>query len=394
MTLKKKIAGFSIIELTISLVFVGLVGVMVWSFLPRLKALPIFAQANADSLAIANRAIDGFILANGRLPCPDSSADNTGTEDCTAGSITGWLPVRTLGISLQEKVRYGVYRDPRVTPAMDMDLAVMADRFKPLYPYNIPAGTDPYVQRLNGLDFCIGLLNVTQASGTVLTASSRSAAGAIIAEIPIAYGLAVAGKTNADNAGIGNVAGFDGSNSVAGKFEMQGAAKTAAYDDDTRTVGSAELFERLGCTQKLAAVNSTARTAYVAYDVDQVAAMYVRFRTFQVKVSELDNSMVDTARNLAITDLAVAIAQMAVAIAGGFETFGAGAFAIATGVAAIAMASYSLEEAVAAIPPAAQDLADAHSMKNASDNFKAQTNADLVTAVARMKAADAKGILP
>jgi phosphoribosylformimino-5-aminoimidazole carboxamide ribonucleotide (ProFAR) isomerase len=122
--------------------------------------------------------------------------------------------------------------------------------------------------------------------------------------------------------------------------------------------------------------------------------MYVRFRTFQVKVSELDNSMVDTARNLAITDLAVAIAQMAVAIAGGFETFGAGAFAIATGVAAIAMASYSLEEAVAAIPPAAQDLADAHSMKNASDNFKAQTNADLVTAVARMKAADAKGILP
>lgn len=376
--------GFSLIEFSIALVVVGFFITIGVTLIPRLMSSPIFGNANIENtLDQATRAIDGFVIANGRLPCP--ATNSLGVEDCSVGVVSGWLPVRQLGISLNEPVRYGVYREPSAVDTLDKDLAkkTIPDRYKPSFPYS---ASYSYISKINGLDFCIGLLNLTETGGSVLTAGQLA--------IPIAYGIAVGGKLNADNLTSGLWTQLDGLNSVSNRFELAGRAKNTTYDDDTRTVGSAELFERLGCTQKLAAVNFESRMSNVAYDVDQVADFYVRFRTFQVKVSELDNSMVATARDLAAADLAIGIAGSAVSIAGSLETFGAGAFAIATSVAAVSMATYSLVEAVKAVPKAAQDLADARSMKSASDNFKLQTASDLNLSFNRMKALDAKGILP
>lgn len=376
-------SAFTLIEFAVAITVVGVLAVSLVLFIPKIKSLPAFSQHAGNPLDQASKAIEGFVIANSRLPCPDTSANNSGVEDCTDGAITGWLPIRTLGISLSEPIRYGVYRQSMALAANDYDLALLKDRFIPLLPSSYAA---TYGVKKNGLDFCIGLLNLTEKGGTVLTAGDM---------IPIAYGLASAGVANADQMDHGTYSKFDGLNVVANRFEVAGKPKTNLYDDDTKTVGSAEFFERLGCTQKLAAVNSVGRAAYVAYDVDQVAAFYVKFRTFQVRVSELDNAMVGTARDLAIADLAISIAGMGVAVAGMFESPGpAGAFGIATAGAAIAMAGYSMSEALKEVPKAAADLQTAHQQKTASDNFKVQTAIDLTTAINTINTLDGKGIRP
>lgn len=380
---KHRNQGFTLIEFAVAITIVGILTVLLVLFIPKIKSLPAFSQHAGNPLDQAAKAIEGFAIANGRLPCPDISANNTGVEDCTDGAITGWLPIRTLGISLSEPIRYGVYRQSMTLASNDYDLALLKDRFIPLLPSSYAT---TYGIKKNGLDFCIGLLNLTEKGGTVLTAGDL---------IPIAYGLAAAGVANADQIDHGAYSKFDGLNVIVNRFEAAGKPKTNLYDDDTKTVGSAEFFERLGCTQKLAAVNSVGRAAYVAYDVDQVAAFYVKFRTFQVRVSELDNAMVGTARDLAIADLAISIAGMGVAVAGMFESPGpAGAFGIATAGAAIAMAGYSMSEALKEVPKAAADLQTARQQKTASDNFKVQTGIDLSNAINTINTLDGKGIRP
>lgn len=379
--------GFTLIELAVALAVVGVLSVAMAVFLPKINTLPAFSQHAGNTSEQATRAIDGFILANSRLPCPDSSADGTGEENCADGNIVGWLPTRTLGISLSEPVRYGVYRQSNAQEAKDYDLAVLKNRYVPLLPDSY-ATTYPKLK--NGLDFCIGLLNLTEKGGTVLSAGSSM--------IPIAYGIATAGKLNADNRGVGKEGQFDGLNSVPGRFELAGQYKSAVYDDDTRTVGSAELFERLGCTQKLASVNSVGRAAYVAYDVDQVAEFYVRFRTFQIKVRELDLDIANTARDLAATDIAISAAKMAVAITLLSQTkdplkITGAQIGVAAATAGTLAAANSLVGAIKRVSKAEESLATARKQKVASEKFKAETSDDLSAAMDTIKLLDTKGIL-
>jgi len=216
-----------------------------------------------------------------------------------------------------------------------------------------------------------------------------------VLQVPIAYGLAVAGAADADNvSGAGGKTLFDGLNATAGRFEMAGAAHSASYDDDTRTVGGAELFTRLGCATRLGETTGAARAAFAAYDINRVAGMYVDFRTFQIRVVDLNSQMVDTSIVLATADLAIAIGQAAVAAAGTFETFGAGAAAAVAAVGGIASASYSLAEAIKGLQEAAENKVTAASQKAAALGFQAQTASDLATAVSRVGTLDAQGLLP
>ena len=255
--------GFSLIELAVVLVVIGASGMVFWQFLPRLKGLPVIAKLTAPTLSRAEDALNGFILANSRLPCPDTTG--TGAEDCSVSAgapppTMGWLPHRTLGISLSERVRYGVYRAPAVAPASvttDGDLAALQDRHTPLLPPGVTS------TQSNGLDFCAALRNLAATPGTVLS-TSVSLNG--LQTVPIAYGMAVAGATDAD--GDGSL--FDGLNLAAGQFAASSTAHSSTYDDQSTTVGITELFTRLGCASRLAEANSAARAAYAAYDIDSL----------------------------------------------------------------------------------------------------------------------------
>ena len=300
--------------------------------------------------------------------------------------MKGWLPTRTLGISLSEPIRYGVYRESSVNLSIDKDLAALKNRFSPLLPTSLKTAYASFEQN-NPLDFCISALNLAEQAGSKLTAGPGL--------VTIAYGLAVGGLRNADGGSDGSL--FDGLNAntstATGQFEMQASAKHQTYDDETRTVGAAELFERLGCTQKLATINSAARASYVAYDLDQLAQFYVSFRTFQVKVSELEVTQAATAETLAIADTALSAAGVAMAIAGAFESFGAGAaIGLATSYASILISADELAAALEDKRTAAEDLVTSQAQLTAARNYQTQTAIDQEEAFQRIKRLDGKGL--
>lgn len=100
MTFLKQQTGFSLVEMAVVVVILGLVlGALL---------LPLQAQRNQafqtqteNTLETARRALLGFAQANGRLPCPAVAASN-GLEDPVGGgactSKLGYLPAATLGI--------------------------------------------------------------------------------------------------------------------------------------------------------------------------------------------------------------------------------------------------------------------------------------------------------
>ena len=126
--------GFSLVELSIVLVVLGLLGWAVAGSYDNTAALRDRDRAtqSAESLREALRA---FALRNGRLPCPDSSG--TGWEGNAAGVCApdveaGWLPYRSLGLDVPADAwhaAYGVYRNKLPIPAtIDADLAVASER--------------------------------------------------------------------------------------------------------------------------------------------------------------------------------------------------------------------------------------------------------------------------
>lgn len=388
---RARLRGFSLIELAVVLAIMGALGTVFWQFLPRIKSLPMMARLSAPALAKAEEALNGYVLVNSRLPCPDTTG--SGFENCliVAGApvpVVGWLPVRTLGLSLSERVRYGVYRAPVVPPASvttDGDLAVLKDRFQPLLPPGVTS------TQSNGLDFCVALRNLVATTGAVLTADivSGVAAGGP-RSVPIAYGLAVAGATDAD----GDGSPFDGLNVVAGQFSAAATPRSNSYDDQTTTVGVGELFTRLGCASRLAEANSAARAAFAAYDIDQFATRYVGFRTFAIRVREMNVQAANVGIAITTADVAIAVGTGWSGIALTAETGGSASGAVAAAVAAGLAATGALAAAIASKILADKALVLARSQSPPAQAFKAATLADLLQAGARAISLDQKGLLP
>jgi prepilin-type N-terminal cleavage/methylation domain-containing protein len=109
-------SGFSLIEIAVVLVIV--------SILVAIVASPLASQLETRrtedtrrQLDMINEALIGFAMANGRLPCASSLANN-GVEslanplavpaDGTCGSYNGFLPAVTLGISPQDQNGFAI----------------------------------------------------------------------------------------------------------------------------------------------------------------------------------------------------------------------------------------------------------------------------------------------
>ena len=383
--------GFSLIELAVVLVVIGASGMVFWQFLPRLQSLPVIAKLTAPTLSRAEDALNGFILANNRLPCPDTTG--AGVEDCSVGAgvappTMGWLPHRTLGLSFlsvpSERVRYGVYRAPAVAPAgvaTDGDLAALHDRHTPLLPPGFIS------TQSNGLDFCAALRNIAATPGTVLSTNVLLNG---TQTVPIAYGLAVAGATDAD----GDGSPFDGLNVAAGQFAASSTAHSSIYDDQTTTVGITELFTRLGCASRLAEANSAARAAFAAYDIDQFAIRYVDFRNFAVRVRQMNVQAANVGVAIATADLAISVGTGWSGVALTAVSAGGAGGGVAAAVAAGVAATLSLAAAVASKVLADQALVLAQSQSPPAQAFKTATAVDLLAAGARATSLDARGLLP
>lgn len=100
----KNNAGFTLIELAIVIVIVGLLlgGLLV----PISAQIDIQAYRKTnENLSEIKETLIGFAILNGRLPCPSTEADptsaNYGVEgvSCSSPVAEGYLPWKTLGIS-------------------------------------------------------------------------------------------------------------------------------------------------------------------------------------------------------------------------------------------------------------------------------------------------------
>lgn len=336
---QRNLKGYSLVEISIVLVVIGLLGFVSIKFLSKIGTHTLNQQFKND-LERADSAITGFIYSNSRLPCPDTNQD--GLEDCGLTSLQGALPINTLGIesTIQKKrgglIRYAVYRKANTTLTIDTDLAQLKDRYEPLLP-NSETSTQS-----NGLDFCLSLK--TAALGTTDTTQVNIGS----TSINVAYAIADSGTIDANNDGFL----FDGTNAAGVKFEKPNTSHLNNYDDNVLAIGFNELSGRLNCAKVLAQTNGAARASYAAYDMWLVSTQYKNFRDFNVHFLEIMKDIADTKVALAIAGEAIAALGVALAVVVGAET--AGAAAVVIGLAAVAFA-----DATAALVLAVMDQSGA-----------------------------------
>lgn len=209
--------------MAIVIVVVGIVISIVASVLPSLLASSKIRQARAQ-LETAGNALQGYSIANLRLPFADSNGD--GMED--TGVFSGTLPFRTLGLSSgtdvwSNPIRYAVY--------------------------GVAGGPDNLTRNFADADaFCAAITNASTAAFDIniahtTTASPCGGATATNASNQ-AYGLASGGLKDMDGAS----GYFDGCNSAAGTgFNIPGKIQDTTYDDLVRAYSLNELNQK-NCT--------------------------------------------------------------------------------------------------------------------------------------------------
>ncbi|MFK8010645.1 MAG: prepilin-type N-terminal cleavage/methylation domain-containing protein [Marinicellaceae bacterium] len=249
--------GFTLIELTIVLLIIGLIIGSVQTFYRDTVNVSDFVKINAQLESI-DQALVSFALKNNRLPCADTNGDGyEGNTSVTCGNgvsnHTGAVPYKTLGMNqmantqtdLQKRnIIYGVYRNSNATLLNDSDLAVVQERTGDI------VLESQYYQ--NNFDFIKALANAnnaTQSSNYIYTTgtATNENCGTIISENH-AYILVSAGIEDTDN--NGNV--FDGVNANLNLngtgtncFSSPRKAKNNQYDDVVIVMNFQSLIGRL-----------------------------------------------------------------------------------------------------------------------------------------------------
>lgn len=362
--------GFSLVEMAVVLAILGTIGLAMWRLLPVAGQAASAASGPAALLTRAEQAVTGFARLHGRLPCPDTAGN--GLENCASPAQTGWLPARSLGIVLPQRLRYGVSRQN----TGGVNLTAAQARFTPDWPDG-SSGT-----ALNGLDLCAGLRSAARAPGASALVGAPGG-------VPLAFALAHPGAIDAD--GDGNP--FDGANTGAGTIADPSTAHSTTYDDLTRTVGFGRLAAGLGCVEKLSAAHAAHRSAWADHDHYRIALAYEQFRRFGVNVRTMNRDMaianvtitgIDLIMTTATSAMSVSIAVSAVGSAA--PAVAAAAIALTAATANVGVASYNLASAEAALGKANRQYGAAIAYR--SDVAEPQAAASL----ARARTLDQRGL--
>lgn len=397
-------AGLSLVELAVSLAIIGILGVIAWRWVASTRE-PLQRPAIMGQLAEAQAAVEGYVLAQGRLPCP--APTTSGTSDCDDAAAV-LLPWRTLGLSSQfSQFRYRVNQagdynlaNP-TTPNMvmpnlgfdytlgilaapkntEMDEALGKLRGKPGVVGAIPAALTQS-GFTNGLDWC-RVLRRYAADPAPPAGVLRATNPVDSTSMPLAFIIA--------HPGVNNV--FEGNNTGV-SFDFPGRAQTSTFDDLAVGVGPSDLSARIGCVARLSAMQAAAQGAYTAYDNARVVQEYWRLRVFDIAQAKSAKEGAQTGVFLAAMNLALATGSAALAVASAANTEGltiAGvALSIANAASALAetvLAGIDLDEAIQAEKDSiAKEAASRAYMAHVYDTFTEALNAATLL--------DAKGLNP
>ena len=183
--------GFSLIEMAVVLVILGLI---ISTLLTPLGVQRDLKDINGTqlNLKLINEAIYGFVVLNGRLPCPTTQANpanaNYGLEDCSI-TTEGYLPWRTLGVTATDE--WGTLRQATTDPwngywryRRDQNYSTVA-----LFSTNISAAVPAYAPS--------DALSVVNSAGIQLTSNTER-------PIAIIYSTGKDLLANGQNSGVVN----------------------------------------------------------------------------------------------------------------------------------------------------------------------------------------------
>jgi prepilin-type N-terminal cleavage/methylation domain-containing protein len=265
-------AGFTLLEMAVVLVVCAVLAVAILPLLPLARTIDEEQEARAD-LADATDALSGYLETHLRLPSPDTDGD--GLQD--AGSLSGLLPVTTLGLDLHAPLAY------RVNP--DLVLPPPATLYQPALPvgYSGPTGA-------NGLDLCVRLEQL-QRTAALLTATD------VVSAFVLVRGVSDGG----------------GANPALADFAIPNDPD--AYDPALRrsALGLGEAYARLACPDRLRRAFASAQAAVTANSAVRLADLQLDFRNFDVEVSRLELQNAKTGLSYGEFDLAIGVLDVAMA---------------------------------------------------------------------------------
>ncbi|MEW9898893.1 prepilin-type N-terminal cleavage/methylation domain-containing protein [Chitinivorax sp. PXF-14] len=183
-------SGFSLLELAIVMVVISLLLV---AFLPSLNSQYEQQRVVTTQRAMdeAKEAIAGFVMQNGRLPCPADPVGNQGTEQLAGNACAnaeGALPWATLGVKQLDA--WGRRYTYRVAPAFADTIAAGTPGC---------AGVAP---ALSSIAMCAtGNITVNDRSGGGAIALATGVPAAIVSHGQNGYGAYTASGTQIPTAG-------------------------------------------------------------------------------------------------------------------------------------------------------------------------------------------------
>lgn len=357
--------GFSLVELTVVLVILGIIGVLLVRWI-GMDAADRTQAAQRDLLQRADDALLGFAAIQSRLPCPD--ADGDGREDCAGSLAVGALPYVTLGLPDRRAaaIRYGVLRragEVLTVPDFDTatwdmpanaDLAAAVDRAQTLQvivnaptvepasqvrlwntcdflPASSPTCDDLPQLRTNGLDMCEALraASLLPASAGFVHTLREDGSGEIAGNV--AYAMALPDALNPSPLHTGASVAFHSPRRPSGGADH--------YQDKVLAVGLDQLWTRLRCGDSYGpAIYAHANVAVAARLTTPAMHNYGEQLEIMLDLAVANNHSADAGLVSAAAQITSATAGVLDTIGETFETYGAWNWRVAVATAGIGTA--------------------------------------------------------
>lgn len=397
-------AGFSLVELAVSLAIVGLLGVIAWRWVASTRE-PLQRPAIMGQLAEAQAAVEGFVLARGRLPC---AAATTGGAEACGNAAAVLLPWRDLGLSSRfSQLRYGVNQAGVYNLANSSTPNMVMPNLGFDYTQGIlaaPQNTelDPALGRLRGASGAIPAA-VTQSTGSTSTngldwcrvlrryAADAAPPAAVLRATNPVDATSITLAFIIAHPGMNNV--FEGNNTGV-TFDFPGRAQTDTFDDLAVGVGPSDLSARIGCVARLSAMQAAAQGAYTAYDNARVVQRYWELRKFDIVQAKAAKESAETGVILAAMNLALAAGSAALAVASAANTEALTIAGVALSIANAASAAVEVGLAATDLTEAIQAEQDSIAKELASRAYLAHVYDTFTQALNSATLLDAKGLNP
>lgn len=231
----KKARGFSLLELAIVLVIVG---ILLAGLMPAVSGQIELQRRNETSKQLneIRDALYGYAIINGYLPCPATTADpasaSYGNADATCSAdpaAEGYLPWKTLGVS--ETDAWGITRGSAGASWIGY------------WRYRVDRNfADPSNKITVSTGFSTDTLSIVNNSGSLITPAPGGCTGVTPSECPIAIVFSTAQNLAAD----GQNGSFE---STAGIYQSD--VPSPAFDDITIWISRPQLFNRMVAAGKL-----------------------------------------------------------------------------------------------------------------------------------------------